>query len=152
MINKLWRHEVHFTCALFIYFYNLFWYYWLHECWTGFYLVKEWNRAATLLMLALTRTEWTLLEFVSELFHYAWGEMESRLKIMNSRQFDVWVDTRFYHPTRHAPFFPPPRHVPFAVVKGMFPCKVLEGATAGRRLLCVFPWLTCKKCVIVKDM
>ena len=38
----------------------------------GFYLVKEWNRAATHLMLALTRTEWTLLELVCELLHYAW--------------------------------------------------------------------------------
>ena len=54
--------------------------------------------AATLLMLALTRTEWTLLEFVCELFHYAWGETESRLKIVNSRPFDAWVDTRFYFP------------------------------------------------------
>ena len=54
----------------------------------GFYLVKEWNRAATLLMLALTRTEWTLLELVCELFHYAWGETESCLKILNSRPFD----------------------------------------------------------------
>ena len=84
--------------------------------------MKEWNQAAMLLMLALTRTEWTLLEFVCELFHYAWGE--THLKIVNSRPFDAWVDTRFYHPTRQAPFFPPPRRVLFMVVKGVFPCKV----------------------------
>ena len=49
----------------------------------------------------------------------------------NSRPFDVWVDTRFYHPTRHAPFFSLPRRILFAVVKGRVSLQSLRRGDSG---------------------
>ena len=86
--------------------------------------MKEWNGATSLLMLALTRPEWTLLVFFCELFYYAWGQTESGLKILDPRPFNTWVEARFDDSARHAPFFPPPRRILFAVLQRMLPCEV----------------------------